>query len=114
MHELGHGTMSKYLGGKIAQIMLWPLGGICFSTRDPNLVDKRKKIKNELKIVWAGPVTHFFQAPVWMGVLAILGAVYKVDNVGEHIAYSLIPLQSVFCGIICFSKLELLKLNYLI
>mmetsp|Transcript_16380 Transcript_16380/g.40435 ORF Transcript_16380/g.40435 Transcript_16380/m.40435 type:complete len:639 (+) Transcript_16380:123-2039(+) len=77
-HEFGHGLMAKYLGGTIAQILLWPFGGICFSTRPSNILDGRQKIKNELKIVAAGPSTHFLQAPFWVFVLLLQLHFYEV------------------------------------
>ncbi|CAD7925893.1 unnamed protein product [Amoebophrya sp. A120] len=78
-HEFGHGTMAKYLGGQISQILLWPFGGICFSTRPGNVYDGRTKIKNEMKIVCAGPATHFFQAPFWVLLLQFQAFAYDLD-----------------------------------
>lgn len=70
-HEMGHGTMAKRLGGEISQVLLWPFGGICFTTRPPNR-DARQKLVDDLKIVAAGPATHFPQAAVWFVSLLVL------------------------------------------
>ena len=55
--------MARKLGGEISHILLWPFGGICFSSRDRRIEDPRTLIKNDLLIVGAGPTTHFFQVP---------------------------------------------------
>merc|ERR1719181_1365772 len=60
--------MAKKLGGDISQVLLWPFGGICFTTRPPNR-DSRQKLVDDLKIVAAGPATHFPQASVWLALL---------------------------------------------
>merc|ERR1719158_1617730 len=70
-HEMGHGTMAKRLGGEISQVLLWPFGGICFTTRPPNR-DARQKLVDDLKIVAAGPATHFPQAGIWLALLMVL------------------------------------------
>merc|ERR1719440_452395 len=70
-HEMGHGTMAKRLGGEISQVLLWPFGGICFTTRPPNR-DAREKLVDDLKIVAAGPATHFPQTAVWFVFLLAL------------------------------------------
>ncbi|CAD7974993.1 unnamed protein product [Amoebophrya sp. A25] len=86
-HEFGHGTMAQKLGGEIAQILLWPFGGICFSTRPSGVEDARHKLRNELKIVVAGPATHFLQAPFWVLVLfaqlAALGGLAAGSHKGQ-------------------------------
>mmetsp|Transcript_45919 Transcript_45919/g.106757 ORF Transcript_45919/g.106757 Transcript_45919/m.106757 type:complete len:391 (+) Transcript_45919:70-1242(+) len=70
VHELGHGSMARYLGGSIWKILLWPFGGICFS-HHPETDDATTSLKNNLKIVVAGPATHFPQTSVW--ILFLLG-----------------------------------------
>lgn len=67
-HEMGHGTMATRLGGEISQVLLWPFGGICFTTRPPNR-DARQKLVDDLKIVAAGPATHFPQSGIWLALL---------------------------------------------
>lgn len=93
VHELGHGLTARYLGGSIAQILLWPFGGICFSTRPENVVDRREKIKNELKIVCGGPATHFLQAPAWIVIMGIMQASFsiKLEGEGQALYWLLLP-----------------------
>mmetsp|Transcript_26401 Transcript_26401/g.61496 ORF Transcript_26401/g.61496 Transcript_26401/m.61496 type:complete len:420 (+) Transcript_26401:76-1335(+) len=79
VHELGHGSMAKYLGGSIAKILLWPFGGICFS-RHPQTDDGTQSLKNSLKIVAAGPATHFPQTTVWMLVLFAVEAMFEIKR----------------------------------
>mmetsp|Transcript_1573 Transcript_1573/g.3255 ORF Transcript_1573/g.3255 Transcript_1573/m.3255 type:complete len:418 (-) Transcript_1573:64-1317(-) len=67
VHEFGHGTMARKLGGEINHILLWPFGGICFSSTPPQPTP-RATVKNDLLVVGAGPSTHFLQTPFW-GVL---------------------------------------------
>jgi len=71
VHEFGHGNMSRYLGGEISQILLWPFGGICFSSRGPES-DPEKILRNELLIVGAGPTTHFPHTLIWIALLSIV------------------------------------------
>jgi Zn-dependent protease len=68
VHEFGHGLMARHVGGKIDHILLWPLGGICFLTLPATPVP-REKIKNDLKVVVAGPATHFFQIAFWAAII---------------------------------------------
>lgn len=70
-HEMGHGTMARRLGGEIAQVLLWPFGGICFTTRPSNR-DSKQKLVDDLKIVAAGPATHFPMAGAWLVALVAL------------------------------------------
>ncbi|CAK9021478.1 unnamed protein product [Durusdinium trenchii] len=51
-HEMGHGTMARRCGGTIAEVLLWPFGGICFTTRGPTQ-DPKQSLTNELYIVAA-------------------------------------------------------------
>ena len=94
VHECGHGGMARALGGKIAQILLWPFGGICFSTRPPGIIDGRTKVKNELKIVVAGPATHFLQGPCWVLLLAALAAYHGVE-LSHSLWWLMVPLAGV-------------------
>lgn len=83
-HELGHGSMARFLGGRITQILLWPFGGICFSTR-PESSNVKEHLTIELKIVAAGPATHFPMIGIWMAVLAIMNVAWglNIDNMWQ-------------------------------
>jgi len=74
-HEMGHGTMARRKGGDIQQVLLWPFGGICFTTR-PQGRGPREKLVDDLWIVGAGPATHFPMGAIWLGLLALLSAVF--------------------------------------
>ena len=93
VHECGHGGMAKALGGTVAQILLWPFGGICFSTRPAGIFDGRQKVKNELKIVVAGPATHFVQGPLWILVLYLLKWSWKLE-LTESLWWLMVPLAN--------------------
>ena len=94
-HEFGHGTMARALGGEISHILLWPFGGICFSTRPPNIYDPKQKVRNELKIVCAGPATHFLQAPFWLAMLYLMRRAYSLPTPpeGDELWWLLVPLS---------------------
>jgi len=64
-HEMGHGTMARRCGGEIAEVLLWPFGGICFTTRARGR-DSHQKLVDDLWIVGAGPATHFPMAGAWL------------------------------------------------
>mmetsp|Transcript_64384 Transcript_64384/g.181196 ORF Transcript_64384/g.181196 Transcript_64384/m.181196 type:complete len:440 (-) Transcript_64384:45-1364(-) len=72
VHEFGHGTMSRCLGGEIDHILLWPFGGICFSSR-PEEENATLLVKNDFKVVAAGPATHIPQTLFWalVGLLLV-------------------------------------------
>jgi len=72
-HEMGHGTMARRCGGTIAEVLLWPFGGICFTTR-PSGRNAREKLVDDLYIVAAGPATHFPMSGAWVAVLAAYAA----------------------------------------
>mmetsp|Transcript_30187 Transcript_30187/g.64226 ORF Transcript_30187/g.64226 Transcript_30187/m.64226 type:complete len:431 (+) Transcript_30187:63-1355(+) len=92
VHELGHGTMARHLGGDIVQILLWPFGGICFS-RSPQDDDARDQLRRQLKIASAGPATHFPQGALWLAALAAAEA-----------ALGLVGLQSVWWHLVPFAN----------
>jgi len=79
LHEFGHGSMAKYLGGRIMGIFLWPFGGICSSTQPPN-EGYRSRIRNDLKVVTAGPATHIPMCAFWLGLVASLTSAFAVEN----------------------------------
>ncbi|KAF4670491.1 hypothetical protein FOZ61_010717 [Perkinsus olseni] len=68
-HEFGHGSMARYLGGSISYILLWPFGGICFSSY-PRQGSVKENLLKDLEVVAAGPFTHLFQAPFWCLLLS--------------------------------------------
>lgn len=72
-HEFGHGTAARSCGGEIDHILLWPFGGICFSSRPRGVTDPRALLRCELKIVAAGPATHFIMTPFWCLLLYFFG-----------------------------------------
>mmetsp|Transcript_4753 Transcript_4753/g.8138 ORF Transcript_4753/g.8138 Transcript_4753/m.8138 type:complete len:436 (-) Transcript_4753:95-1402(-) len=94
-HEFGHGTMARWLGGRIDHILLWPFGGICFSTR-PEERDPRTLVKNDLKVVAAGPATHIPQTIFWVLVSACL--VWMINAFAcDDIGPGCIPCEGTDC-----------------
>jgi len=91
-HEMGHGTMARRCGGQIAEVLLWPFGGICFTTR-PQGRNSRQKLVDDLWIVGAGPATHFPMAGAWCVLLVALGAACSHVTLGPTWHY-LIPFKS--------------------
>lgn len=97
-HEMGHGTMARKCGGEIAEVLLWPFGGICFTTR-PQDRAPREKLVDDLWIVAAGPATHFPQAAVWL--TAAVGMASMCSHVVLSPAWkNLIPFASPSNGCI--------------
>eukprot|EP00397_Hematodinium_sp_SG-2012_P040153 GEMP01043950.1.p1 GENE.GEMP01043950.1~~GEMP01043950.1.p1 ORF type:complete len:348 (+),score=36.31 GEMP01043950.1:106-1149(+) len=101
-HEFGHGKMSIFLGGKIEQILLWPFGGICFHSMPGNVLNKRQKLVNELKVVAAGPMTHFLQLPLWLAIFMIVRNTVPNANVGspswQYVVPFYQPKDPQWCG----------------
>jgi len=71
-HEFGHGLMARRIGGEIDHILLWPFGGICFSSRPSGITDPKQMLRNDLQVVAAGPSTHFLMTPLWAALLYLL------------------------------------------
>eukprot|EP00441_Pelagodinium_beii_P015823 CAMPEP_0197669386 /NCGR_PEP_ID=MMETSP1338-20131121/71823_1 /TAXON_ID=43686 ORGANISM="Pelagodinium beii, Strain RCC1491" /NCGR_SAMPLE_ID=MMETSP1338 /ASSEMBLY_ACC=CAM_ASM_000754 /LENGTH=324 /DNA_ID=CAMNT_0043248937 /DNA_START=207 /DNA_END=1181 /DNA_ORIENTATION=+ len=61
--------MARRCGGSISEVLLWPFGGICFTTR-PQGRSPREKLVDDLYIVAAGPATHFPMGAAWVLLLA--------------------------------------------
>ena len=89
LHELGHATACRRVGGTAQRILLWPLGGLAYIAHDAGE-------KSDMFVTIAGPATHVPQALVWL-VLA------TVSNEGN--AFALICLQSMWLNILllCFN-----------
>ena len=68
VHEFGHGLMTRKIGGSIDKVLLWPLGGICYSIM-PYSGSSREKVLNDFKVVVAGPATHWIQGPFWAALM---------------------------------------------
>lgn len=64
-HEFGHGTAARAVGGGIDHILLWPFGGICFTSRPLHVTDPQTITRHNLLITAAGPATHFLMVPIW-------------------------------------------------
>eukprot|EP00929_Paragymnodinium_shiwhaense_P058159 TRINITY_DN29127_c0_g1_i1.p1 TRINITY_DN29127_c0_g1~~TRINITY_DN29127_c0_g1_i1.p1 ORF type:complete len:421 (-),score=59.58 TRINITY_DN29127_c0_g1_i1:220-1482(-) len=90
-HEMGHGTMARKRGGEISEVLLWPFGGICFTSR-PTGRDGRQKLVDDLYIVAAGPATHFPMAGAWVVLLAAFAAA-SVEVVTGPSWHFLIPFS---------------------
>lgn len=109
-HEFGHGTMARRLGGEIQFILLWPFGGICFSSRGSR-DHAWDLMKDDLKVVAAGPSTHFPQVAFWglilVGLYYILGAEnFPYANPFEAFLNALNPVGNLGSGTICHRNYE--------
>lgn len=67
IHELGHALTARSVGGEAREIVLWPLGGLAYTS---NL----RTLQNSLKVTLGGPFTHIPLAALLAGV------VYLVDG----------------------------------
>jgi hypothetical protein len=57
--------------------------------------DTRKRLINEFKIVLGGPMTHFFQAPVWVSFMYFMKEAYGLQLVSvSDLLWTLVPLSS--------------------
>lgn len=76
IHEFGHAMMTKYLGGQVGDMVLWPLGGfvICGPT---------ETVKGDFLVAIAGPLAHLPQMAFW----AVLFAVIEEGNFSNFERY---------------------------
>ena len=69
IHEVGHALMAISLGGRVSQILLWPLGGLAymsfFGETNP---------KADALVAIAGPATHVPQILFWIILMAASNA----------------------------------------
>lgn len=67
VHEFGHALMAVKVGGRAHKIILWPLGGLAFTSHNRGL-------EESLKITLAGPLTHIPLALSFAAWALVLGA----------------------------------------
>lgn len=92
-HEMGHGTMARRCGGNIAQVLLWPFGGICFTSRASGR-NPHQKLVDDLWIVGAGPATHFPMSAAWLVVMLATRAACGLTAL-KPVWHLLIPFASL-------------------
>lgn len=51
VHEMGHAFTARAVGASAKEIVLWPLGGLAYTTN-------HRTLQNSLKITLGGPLTH--------------------------------------------------------
>ena len=68
VHELGHAFTARAVGGKAHEIVLWPLGGLAYTSGHGTL-------HNQLKVTLGGPLTH-----IPLALLFLLPAVLIEKN----------------------------------
>lgn len=76
-HEFGHGNAARAIGGHIDHILLWPFGGICFTSRPRDVTDPKRILRNDLIVVASGPATHFLMTPIWASLLYAVTAMVE-------------------------------------
>lgn len=59
IHELGHASAARCVGGQASTILLWPLGGLAYCSHDAGP-------KADLWVTFAGPLTHVPQVGLWV------------------------------------------------
>lgn len=67
IHEIGHAMAAIKVGGTAHEIVLWPLGGLAYTSHPGGL-------RESLKITLAGPLTHIPQAAAFAHAALALGA----------------------------------------
>ncbi len=66
VHELGHAYAARGVGGEAHQILLWPLGGLAYTSH-------RGGLKEAIKVVLGGPLTHIPMAVIFARLLTLQG-----------------------------------------
>ncbi len=64
-HEFGHCFVCRRVGGRVDEVMLWPLGGLAMCSVPENW-------KSELKVALAGPMVNLALVPVFAVPLYVL------------------------------------------
>jgi len=93
VHELGHCACTKFVGGTIDYILLWPLGGLAFVGHDEGP-------KQDAWVALAGPATHIPMTIFWVILVAVAGhGVVTLDFQG--------PLKEHFGMNLCVGALQI-------
>lgn len=69
VHELGHAYAARGVGGEAHEILLWPLGGLAFTSQPGGL-------KEAIKVVLGGPLTHIPMALLFARLLTLQGVAW--------------------------------------
>lgn len=75
IHEMGHALTARSIGGIAREIVLWPLGGLAYTSH-------HRTLQNSLKVTLGGPFVH-------IPLALILGAsIYLVDGAFSWLTFS--------------------------
>src|SRR6266404_983359 len=101
MHEFGHATACRSVGGRANQIVLWPLGGVAY-------VDPPPRPGAVLWSIAAGPLVNVVLVPV-LGILWLLtsgaaGAASDVHALVRDVTY-------INAGLLFFNTLPIYPLD---
>lgn len=72
VHELGHAFAAKGVGGTAHKIVLWPLGGLAYTSHSGRGSDRQRLI-DDIKVVLGGPMTHIPLAILFARLLVFQG-----------------------------------------
>ena len=72
VHELGHAFAARGVGGTAHKIVLWPLGGLAYTSQSGRGSDRQRLI-DDIKVVLGGPLTHIPLAILFARLLMFQG-----------------------------------------
>lgn len=75
IHELGHALTARSIGGIAREIVLWPLGGLAYTSH-------HRTLQNSLKVTLGGPFVHIPLA------LILAAAIYLVDGTFSWLTFT--------------------------
>jgi Zn-dependent protease len=103
LHEFGHATACRQVGGRADEIVLWPLGGIAFVSPPPR----------PGPVLWsiaAGPLVNVLLVPVTEGALSLADnqGLPQINPDANHFLLTLTRLNE---GLLIFNMLPIYPLD---
>jgi Zn-dependent protease len=103
LHEFGHATACKQVGGTANQIMLWPLGGIAY-------VDPPPRAAANLWSIAAGPLVNVALIPIFLGIGYVCRSL-GVYNAVPDVHTLLRAVAMINFGLLIFNLLPIYPLD---
>ena len=98
IHELGHAYAARGIGGEANSILLWPLGGLAYTSHRGGLLE-------DTKVVLGGPLTHIPLGVLFAKLLTLQGVPWDWNFLNPMASSPLVA--GSFWSYLCFYGLKI-------